>query len=112
MRKWDLKWWVVLSLVALAMEFKTAMAEGLGVTCWARPVSLHRAHGHNVCFKVPETQYPGINALGARPATVKKCQDANALDPGCGQGVCCYPQCEKVTTCLGLTPNFKRKATE
>jgi len=82
-----------------------AQAEGLGVTCWARPVSLHRVHKHNVCFRVPETQYPGINGLAARPLTIKQCQDANALDPGCEHGACCYPQCEKVTTCLGLTPN-------
>lgn len=84
-----------------------AYAEGLGATCWARPQSPSRYNpAINMCQTVGETQYYGVNMIGAERKVIKECIERNALDYGCDHdGGCCAPQCAQVAVCLYFTPN-------
>ncbi len=85
----------------------------IGTTCYATPVVKDPA-GYNVCI-TPESNWPGMNrgefwyvmgvSIVARQATVKSCEQANALDYGVRWGKSCYKACEEVVNCLGFTPN-------
>lgn len=86
----------------------------IGATCRSEPICPHcPGTSGNVCRKVPDIFYPGLTMVLARAATVKRCQEANALDY-CGTSCSfderekhqsryqggCYEQCASKTTCL------------
>lgn len=85
----------------------------VGTSCESKPV-VRDSQGFNVC-SFPEPNWPGLNrgsfwyspltAALAKPAAIKACKDANALDYGLKYGKSCYQACDEVTHCLVATPN-------
>lgn len=92
--------------LTVAVATRTAQAEGIGATCWAKPFTAHKTGGYNVCRTVPDTQFPGLNMIAARSLTIKKCEEENAMDYGCSEGKCCFQQCKQVANCIYGTPNI------
>ena len=86
-----------LFLILFLANSSIALAEEgvVGATCWSY-AQVHKDKV-NMCRNAEKTFYPGVLMAVAKKATIKKCQELNALDYGDGK---CYPQCETKVTCL------------